>query len=82
VCDEQDEAADLYPACVADGSPLALMESAEEVLNSYESSKDKTRCRFASPRSDLFCHHMCINPRNLSATSLHSKLIFYAACAA
>ena len=72
MCDGQDEAADLYPACCADGDPLAPMESAEEVLISYKSSRDKTTCRFASPRSDLFRHHMYINLRNLSATSLHS----------
>ncbi len=41
----------------ADGSPLALMESAGEGLISEVSSKDKTKFRFASPRSDLFRHH-------------------------
>jgi hypothetical protein len=68
MCDGQDEAADFFPACGADDDPLALMESAGEVLSSYASSRDKTGCRFASPRSDLFCHHMCINLRNLLAT--------------
>lgn len=69
MCDGQDEDADLYPACGADGCPLALMESAEEDLISCESSKDKATSRFASPRSDLFRHHMCINLRNLLATT-------------
>ena len=69
MCDGQGEDADLYPACGADGDPLALMESAEEVLISCESSKDKAQFRFASPRSDLFRHHMCINLRNLLATT-------------
>jgi hypothetical protein len=56
----------------ADGSPPALMESAGEGLISCESSRDKTRFRLASPRSDLLCHHMAINLRNLLTTSLHS----------
>jgi len=67
---------------VQTNDPLALMESAGEGLISYVSSKDKTRFRFASPRSDLFCHHMYFNLRNLSATSLLGKLMFYAGCAA
>jgi len=62
MCGGQNEAADLYPACSADGDPLALMESAEEVLISNESSKDKTKYRFASPRSDLFAI-TCISTR-------------------
>ncbi len=52
--------------------PLARMESAGEGLISYLSSRDETDFRFASPRSDLFRRHMCINLR---------KLMFYAACA-
>lgn len=77
----QDQAADLYPAYDADSRPLALMEFAGEDLISVQSSKDKQRFRFASPRSDLFCHHTCIYLRNLLATNLHSKLMFYAALA-
>ncbi|CAM2166309.1 hypothetical protein PSAC2689_150063 [Paraburkholderia sacchari] len=58
----------IRPVVRTDGDPLALMESAGEVLSSYASSRDKTGCRFASPRSDLFRHHICINLRNLLAT--------------
>lgn len=65
MCEGQEEDADLYPACGADERPLALMESAGKGLISYVSSKDETRFRFASPRSYLFRHHMCINLRNL-----------------
>jgi len=36
---------------------VALMESAEEDLISGKDSKSKHLFRFASPRSDLFCHH-------------------------
>ena len=49
------------------GGLLALMEFAGEVLISLLSSKDPLLFRFASPRSDLFRHHSCINLRNLSA---------------
>ncbi len=47
----------------------ALMEFAGEVLisSSLLSSKDLQPFRFASPRSDLFRHHSCVNLRNLSA---------------
>jgi hypothetical protein len=78
----QGQAADLYPAYGADTGPRALMEFAGEGLISCKSSKDKTRFRLGSPRSDLFCHHAYINLRNLLATSLLSKLMFYAACTA
>ncbi len=54
-----------YPAYDADASRLALMEFAGEDLISMKSSKDKQRFRFASLRSDLFCHHTCIYLRNL-----------------
>ncbi len=82
MCGGQDEAADLYPACDADLGPRALMECAGEGLSSFESSRDKTTFRLASPRSDLLCHHAYINLRNLLAIRLHSELMSYAACAA
>jgi hypothetical protein len=51
---EQAQAAVLYPACCADRSLLALMDSADPHLISPMGSKPGKSFRFGGSRSDLF----------------------------